>query len=233
MARLRSVDISPVFRDALHSNYWRGWARLLLHCLRSIAGNSSGPPEVFCEIVFIASMMSSLVIIVSYSVFPCGCPKKYFGYLTVIVGSGVLKTILYCSFSSSLIFLLLGSKFPLHPGEVQLQLWSLSFFFYLLKYFRLFLIAAIALVSLWFLSVFIEIFILFSIFWSDLVHFLWFDDLLISVFSFPILIFFSSKPFFLGVFGVFLDFSLAEHVFSNFQANIDNNIMHFISFYIC
>ena len=43
----------------------------MLHCLRSIAGNSSGPPEEFCEIVFIASMMSSLVILLSDSVFPC------------------------------------------------------------------------------------------------------------------------------------------------------------------
>ena len=80
MARLRSVGISPVFREALYSS-WRGWARLLLHFLRSIAGNSSGPLEEFCEIVFIASMMSSLVILMSDSVFPCGCPKMSFGYL--------------------------------------------------------------------------------------------------------------------------------------------------------
>ena len=58
MARLRSVGVSPVFREALYSS-WRGWARLLLHCLRSIAGNLSVPQEEFCEIVFIASMMSS------------------------------------------------------------------------------------------------------------------------------------------------------------------------------
>ena len=68
--------------------------RLLLHCLRSIAGNSSGPPEEFFEIVFIASMMSSLVILMSDSVFTCGCPKQSFGYLIVIVGSGELKTLL-------------------------------------------------------------------------------------------------------------------------------------------
>ena len=68
-------------------------ARLLLHCLRSIGGNSSGPPEEFCEIVFIASIVSSLVILMSDSAFPCGCPKKSFGYLTVIVGSGVLNTL--------------------------------------------------------------------------------------------------------------------------------------------
>ena len=52
MVRLRSVGISPVFREALYSS-WRRWARLLLHCLRTIAGNSSGPPEEVCEIVFI------------------------------------------------------------------------------------------------------------------------------------------------------------------------------------
>ena len=74
MVRLKSVGISPVFREALYSS-WRGWARLLLHCLRSIAGNSSGPPEEFCDIAFIASMMSSLVILMSDSVFPSGCPK--------------------------------------------------------------------------------------------------------------------------------------------------------------
>ena len=71
----RSVGISPVFREALYSS-WRAWARLLLHCLRSIAENSSGPPEEFCEIVFIASMMSSLVILMSDSVFRCGCPRS-------------------------------------------------------------------------------------------------------------------------------------------------------------
>ena len=79
MARLRLFGISHVFKEALYSS-WRVWARLLLHCLRRIAGNSSGPPEEFCDIVFIASMMSSLVILMSDSVFPCGCPKKSFGY---------------------------------------------------------------------------------------------------------------------------------------------------------
>ena len=111
MARLRSIGISPVFRETLYSS-WRRWARLLLHCLTSNAGNSLGPPEEFCEIVFIASMMYSLVILMSDSVFTCGCPKKSSGYLTVIVGSGVLKTLLYSSFSSLLIFLFLGSRFP-------------------------------------------------------------------------------------------------------------------------
>ena len=74
-ARLRSVGILPVFREALYSS-WRGWARLLLHCLTNIAGNSSAPPEEFCEIVFIASMMSSHVILMSDSVFPCGCQRS-------------------------------------------------------------------------------------------------------------------------------------------------------------
>ena len=54
MVCLSSIGISPVFRDALYSS-WRGWARLLVHCLRSIAGNSSGHPEEFCEIVFMPS----------------------------------------------------------------------------------------------------------------------------------------------------------------------------------
>ena len=76
IARLKCVGISLVFNKALFSS-WPGWARLLLHCLRSIAGNSSGPPEEFCEIVFIAAMMPSLVILMSESVFQVGvqrCP---------------------------------------------------------------------------------------------------------------------------------------------------------------
>ena len=68
MARLRSIGISPVFREALYSS-WRGWARLLLHGLRRIAGNSSGRIEEFCEIVFIASMIYSLVVLMSNNVF--------------------------------------------------------------------------------------------------------------------------------------------------------------------
>ena len=119
MAHLRSVGISPVFREAFYSS-WRGWARLLLHCLRSIAGNSSGPPEEFCEIVFIASMYS-FEILMSASVFPCGCKKNSFGFFIVIVGSGVLKTLLYCSFSSSF-FCCLVPGHALDPGEVQFQL---------------------------------------------------------------------------------------------------------------
>ena len=131
MARLRSVDISPIFREALSSS-WRGWARLLLHSLRSISGNTSGPPEEFCEIVFIASMMSSYVILMSDSVFPCGCPKKSFGYLIVIVGSGVLKP-LYCVVQSVVrsFFCCLVPSSPLHPLFIlfiQFQLWSLSCF---------------------------------------------------------------------------------------------------------
>ena len=59
MAHLRSVGISPV-SEKLYTAVGEGRLRLLLHCLRSTAGNSSGPPEEFCEIVFIASMMSSL-----------------------------------------------------------------------------------------------------------------------------------------------------------------------------
>ena len=37
---------------------------ILLHCLKSIAGNSSKPPEEFCEIVFIRSMMSSNINVI-------------------------------------------------------------------------------------------------------------------------------------------------------------------------
>ena len=82
----------PVFFEVSCSNL-RWWARLLLHCLRSNAGNSSGPPDEFWEIVFITFMMSSLVILISDSVLACGCPKKFFGYLIVIVVSTVMKTL--------------------------------------------------------------------------------------------------------------------------------------------
>ena len=75
MARLRSIGISSIFSDVLYSS-WRRWARLLLHCLRSIAGNSSGPPEKICEIVFIASMMSSLVIFM-YDSAAVGVPRSH------------------------------------------------------------------------------------------------------------------------------------------------------------
>ena len=126
MARLRSIGISPVFREASYSS-WRGWARLLLHCFRRIAGNLSGPTEEFWEIVSIASMMYSLAILMSDSVFACGCQKKSFGCLIVIAGSGVLKTLLYCSFSSSLIFCCIVPGSPLHPGEYIYYFFSAQF----------------------------------------------------------------------------------------------------------
>ena len=63
------LDISTVFSEALYSS-WRGWARLLLHGLRNIAVNSPGPPKEFWEIVFILSMMSSLMIYM-HEVFSC------------------------------------------------------------------------------------------------------------------------------------------------------------------
>ena len=110
MARLRYIDILPVFREAkpvvgegglgsyciVSENCWK-----FIRAPRRVLGDS-----------FFASMMSCLVILMSDSVFGCGCPKKSFGYLIVIVGSLVQKMLLYCSFSSSLIFLQLGSRFP-------------------------------------------------------------------------------------------------------------------------
>ena len=44
-------------------------------------GNLSELPEEFCEIVFTVSMMSSLVILMSESVFKLRCPQKSIGYL--------------------------------------------------------------------------------------------------------------------------------------------------------
>ena len=92
IARLRFNDISQVFSEAFYSS-WRGWAKLLLLCLRSDGKNSSTPQEEFWEIDSIASMMSTLVTLLSESVSVYGCPKKSFGYLTALVGSGVLKTL--------------------------------------------------------------------------------------------------------------------------------------------
>ena len=69
--------IYDVFREALY-NSWRKSATLLLPCSRSNGGNLSGPPKDISEIVSIALMMSSLVILMSESVFVSGYPKKSF-----------------------------------------------------------------------------------------------------------------------------------------------------------
>ena len=64
---------------------------LLTHCMISNAGNSSGPSEDFCEIKFDCIYDVFNVILVSENVFACGRPKKSFGYLTALVGSGWLN----------------------------------------------------------------------------------------------------------------------------------------------
>ena len=64
--------------------------------IRRNAGNLSGLSEELSQIVFIASMMSSLVILMNDSVFACACPTKPFGYLIVFVVSCVLKSLLCC-----------------------------------------------------------------------------------------------------------------------------------------
>ena len=58
---------------------------LLLQSLRNNVGKSLGLPEVFCGIVLI----TSLVILMSESVFSRGCPNKLFAYL--IIGFGMLN----------------------------------------------------------------------------------------------------------------------------------------------
>ena len=112
----------------------------------------------YVRLFFIGSMMSSLVIL-SESVFACGCPKKSFGYLMVFVGSGVLRR--YCIFNlvvRSFLFLL-GCRFPSSSSRGPISaLIVVLFFTNLQKYFGFFLMVAIALDSLRFLSVFIEIF---------------------------------------------------------------------------
>ena len=57
--------------------------------------------------------MSYFLISVSISVFGCGCPLEFFGHSIVFVRSGAEDAIVSAfNFSSSLIFLLLGSTFP-------------------------------------------------------------------------------------------------------------------------
>ena len=74
--RLRSNGISLAYSVELYMySSWRGKERLLLHCFRSNVENSSGPPEEFGEIVFIASLMSSLEIFMSERVLASGCSK--------------------------------------------------------------------------------------------------------------------------------------------------------------
>ena len=79
---------------------------------------------------------------------------------------------------------------PLHLREVQFQLWSLSCFLRICRsILGVFLIAAIALVSLRFLSVFIEIFNLFSIslIWFSTFYLVWwFVDLCIFFCNFDL-----------------------------------------------
>ena len=71
MARLRSVCISPVFGEASYSS-WRGWTRLLLHCLRSITGYSSGLKvclgHLKISVPLLAPPLASLVVFVVITV---------------------------------------------------------------------------------------------------------------------------------------------------------------------
>ena len=132
----------------------------MLHCLGSNAGNPTGPSEEFWEIVIIPSMISSLVIFMSESAFACGCPKN-FVYNIVIVGSWMLKTQLYCSFSSSLIFFLFGSRFSSSSrrGTIPALIAELHVFYKFVEDIWFYLMSAIAN----FLSAVIEIFTFFLI----------------------------------------------------------------------
>ena len=64
-------------------------------------------------------------------VWQCIClwvSKEVLWILIVIVGSGVLKTLLYCSFSSSLSFWLLGFRFPSSSWRGPIPALTLSCF---------------------------------------------------------------------------------------------------------
>ena len=106
--------------------------------------------------------MCSLMILMSEGVFACGCPKK--SSAIVIVESGVLKMILYCSFSISLIFLLLGSRFLSWSWRGPIPALIVELFFYkFVEIFCVLLDSSNSSCFSWILSVFIIIFKLISI----------------------------------------------------------------------
>ena len=103
-----------LYSEALYSS-WRGRARLLLQqCLRRNAGNSSGPPEEFWGTDLIASMMSSLVILLSDKcILPVGVQRIIWILANFSwVGSAeelVVHSFFFCLFPDS----------PFHPKEVR------------------------------------------------------------------------------------------------------------------
>ena len=136
----------------------------------------------------------------------------------------MLRTLLYWSFSSSLIFLLLGSWFPSSYWRGPIPALIVVFFFYgFVEVFWVFLIAAIALVSLTLISVFIEIFMLFSIplIWLSTFYLVcWFVDLCIFFGNFDIFLIKALLPLCIMCFLGF--FFCRTCFFANFQANVDN-----------
>ena len=112
-------------------------------------------------------MMSSHVILMSVSVFACGYPKKSFGYLILLYSHCCVRStedaiVLFIQEFAH--FLLLGSRFPSSSWRGSIPALIIELFITnLYKYFWFFLIAAIDLVSLRFISVCIEILKLFSI----------------------------------------------------------------------
>ena len=127
IGRIRYSVISPVFSEALYSGL-RGWARLFQHCLRSNAGNSSDLQKN-SGADFIAYMMSSLIILMSDRIFTCVCPKKSFGYLTYVVGSGVLTTLLYWAFVVRSFLLFRVSRFSISSRRGLIPALMVEFFF--------------------------------------------------------------------------------------------------------
>ena len=73
-----------------------------------------------------------LLFCVSYDiVFACGYPNKSSVYLIVLVVYGAQKTLLFCSFRSSIIFFLLGSRFPTASRRGKIP--ALLFFYRFVK----------------------------------------------------------------------------------------------------
>ena len=83
------------------------------------------------NLIYFSSCNFIFLKLVSQSLCPRWRNKIYFFislFLKVLDVSVMLKTLLYCSLSRYLIFLLLSPGSPLHRDEVQFQLESLSCF---------------------------------------------------------------------------------------------------------
>ena len=81
--------IMPVFSEDLYSS-WRWWARLLLHCLRGDAGNSSRTSRrvvrdsFYCIYVFSCNIKEIQAQIFLQNVFKKSCRECFFMHLLLL-----------------------------------------------------------------------------------------------------------------------------------------------------